>query len=39
MIDIEVFKDKHINRWIDWENFMLDEIESKIMHNNEEGDH
>ena len=34
---IKVCKGKHISRWVDWENLMLDEIESRTVHNNEEG--
>ena len=37
MMDVNVSKD--ISRWVDRENLiMLDEIESKTMHKDEEGD-
>ena len=39
MMDVKVSQDKHINRWVDRENlFMLDEIASKTVHKDEEGD-
>ena len=39
MVDIKVSKEKHISRWVNRENLMYeDEIESKTMHNDEEGD-
>ena len=39
MMDVKVSKDKHIRRWVDWENsFILDEIESKTMHKDKEDD-
>ena len=39
MIDIKVSKEKHISRWADRENLIsVDEIESKTVHNDEEGD-
>ena len=36
----KVSKDKRISIWIDWENLssVLDEIESKTVHKDEEGD-
>ena len=38
MMDVKVSKDKNISRWADWENLtMLNKIESKTMHNVEEG--
>ena len=39
MMDVKVSKDKHVSRWVDWESLivMLDEIESKIVQNDEEG--
>ena len=37
-MDVKVSQDKHINRWVDQENlFMLDEIESKTVRKDEEG--
>ena len=36
MRDIKVPKDKQISRWVDQENPMLDEIESKTVHNDKE---
>ena len=39
MMGIKVSKNKHISRWVDQENLsMLDEIESKTVHKDEEGD-
>ena len=38
MMGIKVSKNKHISRWVDQENLsMLDEIESKTVHKDEEG--
>ena len=40
MGDVKVYKEKYINRWIAWENFiMLDEMTSKTVNNVKEGDH
>ena len=37
-MDVKVFKDKQIRRWVDWESLIkLDKIESKTMHQDEEG--
>ena len=39
MIDVKVPNDKHISRWVDREtSSMLDEIESKTVHNDEADD-
>ena len=40
LMDVEASKDKNINRWVDRENliYMLDEIELKTVHKDEEGD-
>ena len=39
MIDVKVSKVKNISRWVDGENLiMLDEIESKTVHKDNEGD-
>ena len=39
MMDVKVSKDKHISRWVDEKtSSMLEEIESKTVHNDEEGD-
>ena len=36
---IKVSKDKHISRWVDWENLiMLDKIASKTVHKDKETD-
>ena len=43
-MDVKVSTDKHISRWADQPNLildvnlMLDEIESKTVHSDEEGD-
>ena len=38
-MDVEVSKDKNISWWVDPENLILvDEIESKTVHKDEEGD-
>ena len=34
-----VSKDKHIGRWVDQENLMLDGIASKTVHEDKEGDY
>ena len=39
MIAAKVSKDKEISRWVDQENLMLDEIESKTVLKDEESDH
>ena len=39
MMEVKVSKDKNISRWVNRENLiMLDEIESKTVHKNKEGD-
>ena len=39
MMDVEVSKDKNISRWVDRENLiMLDKVESKTVHKDEESD-
>ena len=39
MMDAEVSKDKHISRWVEWENLIYaHEIEQKTMPEDEEGD-
>ena len=43
-MEVKVSKDKHISRWADQQNLivdanlMLDEIESKTVHSDQEGD-
>ena len=39
MMVVEVSKDKNISRWVDRENLiMLDKVESKTVHKDEESD-
>ena len=37
MMDVKVSKNKHICRWVGWENLIY-EIESKAMHKDKEGE-
>ena len=37
MMNAKVSKDKHISRWVKRTSPMLDKIESKTMHKDEEG--
>ena len=38
MMGVKVSKDKYISRRVDQENLTYDEIESKTMHKDEQGD-
>ena len=38
MMEVKVSKDKYISRRVDQENLTYDEIESKTMHKDEQGD-